>query len=236
MDPKDDKVQNGTDNPSDSPNLPADDGGKKIEDQGTPPSPENKKEDAKPNPDFHNDPAVQEYLDRQWSNREAKLREEFDAKYGKKPDQDPSADEIPGWFGGDAKQWKDYQAHLANTAKDTEERAYQKFKSERDAVDKAQKDANEWFESEIKAIETSAKTTIDRNKLLELVVKHELVDSKGRWNYKAAYEILKGATSTQDPNKDRKKLADSTTQDGGGGEPESKTYKTSEDFRKERPW
>lgn len=232
------KVLNGTEDPSASPNPPANDGGEKTGDQGTPSPQENKDGGAKVNPDFHQDPAVQEYLNRQWQTREAKLKEEmfaeFEKRHGSKKD-DGKPDEIPAWFGGNREQWEAYKQHTGEVITRAKEGAIEEFKKNQEAFQSAQKEANEWFDSEVKSLETDNKTTIDRNKLLEIVIKHELVDSKGRWNYRAAYEILKGATPTQD-NKSRKALADATNKDGGGGEPEPKAYKTSDDFRKERPW
>jgi len=243
MEPKETPVQNGNDNPSGSP-TPAgtETPVEKTGDQGTPTPQENKEVVPNPKPDFHQDPAVQEYLNRQWENREKTLRDEltkeFETRFQPRNHPGDGDEKIPEWFGGTLEQWKSYKASVDEVTKTAEERAYQRFRNETESHAKAQKEANEFFESEVKAIEAESKVTVDRDKLIQTVIKYKLVDPETqRWNYRAAFEIIRGtATPNQDPNKDRKKLADATNKEGGGGEPEPKVYKTSEDFKKDRPW
>lgn len=176
-----------------------------------------------------------EERDRQWEERFSTLKSELTP-----PKPKDESVKIPEWFGGDENQWRAYQADQAKIIADAEERAFQRLQSTTSKESEAVKAANDWFEQSVKGIETETGETVDRNALLETVLKHELIDSKGRWNYRAGFEILRaqsGTTKAKDSNlKDRKKLANATTDGDKGGEGTKFAGKTSEDFQKERPW
>jgi len=80
----------------------------------------------------------------------------------------------------------------------------------------------------------------DAEKLLKTVLDNQLIDTKGRWNYRAGWKILTGQTAAPKPKptgSDKKDLADATAKgSAGGGDPKPKPYMTSADFKKDRPW
>ncbi len=68
---------------------------------------------------------------------------------------------------------------------------------------------------------------------------NDLVDSKGRWNYKAGMRFMNShSTTVHAPKTGDKKLAGITTEDGGAGAGGAapKKFKTPADFRKKKPW
>ena len=86
-------------------------------------------------------------------------------------------------------------------------------------------------------IEEESGEKVDRNKLLKIVQDKELIDSKGRWNYKAGAEFLKLSEKPRNNTElnEKKKLAASTTSDDKP-ETQPKDFKTQEDFRVNKPW
>lgn len=166
------------------------------------------------------------------------IREEFS---GARKDN-ANQTKIPSWFGGDQEQWDAYRADRDAEIKAAEERAIERVKSEKSSEEKAIKEATDFMQSEIAAIESDKTlnpdgSKVDPNKLLKFVLDNDLVDSKGRWNYRAAYRIMRAnSVSTTASTGDRKKIAGATTSDS---KPEStpKDYKTSADFKgANRPW
>ena len=158
---------------------------------------------------------------------------------------------IPAWFGGTQDQWNAYRADRDAELKQIEDRAIERTKSEfkqtSEAGDKAVKDATDWMNSEVAAIEadttlnpTGAK--IDRQALLKVVIDNELIDSKQRWNYRAGFKILNGTTvkapekKPDEKNQEKKKIAASTTTGESGGEKKDDAMATSDTFKKNRPW
>ncbi len=205
---------------------------------------------------FHEDPKVQEYIERQVSKRidgiETKLRDEFKGnteaikkEIGDQRQKNADATKIPPWFGGNQAQWDSYREWFDGHLQQVEERAisrtFEKANTETSQKQKLIDEATAFFNTEIAAI-TADKTLnpsgkpIDPNALLKAALDNDLVDSKGRWNYRAAVKFLKplGAPVV---NKD-KKLADITLDRGGRGDgaPAPKNFKTAEDFKKKRPW
>lgn len=166
-----------------------------------------------------------------------KLREEF--AVGNKPKADEA--KIPAWFGGDQAQWDAYKAdHEAElTAKI--EAATAPFKAKH-AESKAIEEATAYMQSELQAIESDktlnpSGAKLDPNALLKIVVDNDLVDSKGRWNYRAGMRMLQAQSAPKPDNKDKKALAGAT---GSDSKPETipSAVKTSADFKKPgaRPW
>jgi hypothetical protein len=167
-----------------------------------------------------------------------KLRQEFTGKR----EENANQVKIPGWFGGDQTQWDEYRAHEDTRLKEAEERAYQRLQNEKSSEDKRVKEANDYMQSEMSAIESDKELNptgakIDPNKLLKFVLDNDIVDSKGRWNYRAAYKMMQGKSSDdiKKNNKDRKAMAGATTSDNKAEDKQS-AFKTSADFKKNRPW
>ena len=156
--------------------------------------------------------------------------------------------EVPDWFGGDEKQWAGFQKWNSTLLAQAEERGAQKaikgIEEKSAGEQKAIQEATDYMNAEVTAIESDQTLNpkgdkVDKNKLLKFVLDNDLVDSKGRWNYKAAYRMMNAGTtqSTNQSIEDRKKLAGATT---GNEKPEVKPqpYVTSDTFNKpgERPW
>lgn len=238
---------NGEDNSGASPAAPEENKGEENKGEGTP-SPEENKDQAenKPKP-FHEDPAVQDYLNRQWSAREATLRQEIKAEieqqFGKMTKKESEGEEIPEWFGGDLNQWKSFLTFQEKTVEKAKVSAVEEFKKDQQTHTQKIQDANDWFASSINTIETLTGKKIDQNALLTFTLENngtdnKYVDKSGRWDYVKAFNDMQKAANKGDNkgNQDRKVLADGTIKEGGNTEGEKKTYKTSEDFKKERPW
>lgn len=235
-----------------SPVTPAEDNGgeSKPEDGSTPSSEENKGSDENKRPAFHEDPAVQDYLNRQWSQRESKLREEITSQvrkeieenFGKMTKKEEQGEEIPEWFGGDLNQWKQFLAFQEKTIERARASAVEEFQRKQEEQSTKVKEANEWFDTSISTIENLTGKKIDRNALLAYTLEHngaenKFVDSHGRWDYiKAFKEMQEAAAGGNAGLQQRKKIANDTTRDGSKPESEERTYKTSEDFKKSRPW
>lgn len=163
------------------------------------------------------------------------LREEFGTKRQENADQT----KLPSWFGGDQAQWDAYRADRDAELVAAEERAAERITKQSDEKNKAVKDATDFMKSELEVIQddkvlnpTGGK--IDPNKLLKIVIDNDLVDSKGRWNYRAGMKIY-GQTKTGPSIKDRKEIVAATNSDAKG-ETKTSPYKTSADFKKNRPW
>lgn len=195
---------------------------------------------------FDQHPAWQE-RERKWDKRfneqetrhaeEIKqLREEF----GQARKANAQETQIPAWFGGTQEQWDAYRADQDKQLQAAEERALKRFQEQNGAQDKLVQEATEYMQGEIKAIESDKELNptgakIDPNKLLKFVLDNDLVDSKGRWNYRAGFRIMGAQAATAKPAGDRKDIAGATTSEA---KPESKpaAFKTSEDFKRDRPW
>lgn len=235
-------VPTGTENPDDSQPAPEENQEKKPEDDATP-SPEDKQEAPKVLA-FHEDPKVQEYIDRQMTAREAKMKEEwqkdFEARINKPKDN--TDEEIPEWFGGDAKQWQSFLAHQEKIIEKARKGAVEEFQNGLKAEDNKVKEANDWFEQSVTTIEGLTGKKVDRNALLAYTLEKQYIDGSRRWDYfKAAKEMFGAAAVPPKDDKkpaldERKKLADATTKDTGKSEPSTKAFKTNEDFKKEKPW
>lgn len=104
-------------------------------------------------------------------------------------------------------------------------------------------EATSFFENEVKEIESNKDMNpkglkVDRNKLLKCALDNDLIDSQGRWNYRAAWRILQHSEATKPSGTQEKKdLAQATTSDN---RPAGKTpsMTTSRDFKNpaKRPW
>lgn len=201
---------------------------------------------------FHEDPKVQDYIERQMATREAKLRDEFEGKLKNYTPVQKKEEEnvpIPEWFGGDEKQWKAYRADQQRTLEDERKRAvdeaFERINVSHSTQTKAVQEANEHFDSSIKKLETESGQKIDRNELLKFVLDNKIIDAETqRWDYVRGYRWMQAekvaAQTKGDKNKVRKDLAGATTNDSGGkgGAKDEGTVRTSEDFQSSanRPW
>lgn len=199
--------------------------------QDSSPEDKQKKDDKEPVP-FNEDPKIQDYINRQV---EKGLEDGFQKRFQPKKDEDVK---IPGWFGGDADQWKEYQADQARIIEETETRAIQRIEDKKTKEEEALKVAQDWFEENIKSLESDKTLNptgekVDRNLLLKTAMDEELIDTQGRWNYKAAYKIIKNSGKSEDDSniEERKRLADVSASSSNKGEPKNKDFKTSKDFK-----
>lgn len=196
---------------------------------------------------FHQHPRWKERED-DWTKKfnEQESRHQEDLKtireeFGNKREHNANQDTIPSWFGGDQQQWDAYRADRDAEIQQAEERAIARITEKSTAEDKAVKDATDYMQSELNALEADKTLNpsgdkIDPNKLLKFTLDNDLVDSKGRWNYRAAFKLMNaGKTEVKPVNKDRKVIADATTSEGKA-ETKTSDVKTSADFRKSRPW
>ena len=196
-----------------------------------------------------------EWLDR-FNSQETRHQDELKTaiegirkEIGQKRDDNAAQTKIPAWFGGTQEQWDAYKAdrdaELKAIGDDAEKRAVERIKGESKKEEDAVKAATDFLRSEVAAIEadkdlnpTGAK--IDEAKLLKVVLDNQLIDTQGRWNYRAGMRILNGAPAPAAKPKgpdDKKIIADASTKGGtGGGDQKPKTYMTSADFKKDRPW
>ena len=161
----------------------------------------------------------------------------------------PTIEAKPSWFGGTDEEWASFTVWNDGKIDGAKKGAVQEIKTQGTEDDTAVKEATDYLQSEITAIGADTKLnpsgkpltkdTVD--KLLKIVLETDggLVDSNGRWNYKAGWRILQGQTvKPKNPNlKEKKKIAANAT-DNKGGDTVPANFKTSEDFEDEnkRPW
>jgi len=145
--------------------------------------------------------------------------------------------EIPDWFGGDDKQWKDYERFNNDLISKAREEAVREIQEKGESDKKSIDAATSYMNSEVEALEKEYGVKIDRNKLLKTTLDERLVDTEGKWNYRVAYKLMKSSTDfkKQDNLNAKKKIAESTTSDKYSEE-KTKDYSTSEDFKYTRPW
>ena len=166
----------------------------------------------------------------------AKIREDFG---NDKKSAESKA--MPSWFGGDQKQWDAYQADRVAEIKEAEDRVIKRFEGTKSAEQKAVEDATAFMKSEIVAIQDDKDLNpsgkpVDPNKLLKVVMDNELVDSKGRWNYRAGMKIMNASSKAPVKKTDNKKKIAGATTSESTGEDKPKAYKTTKDFQQNRPW
>ncbi len=175
-----------------------------------------------------------------------KLREEIIGNKSQptKPANDEAV-EVPEWFGGDEKQYRAYLSHQDQLLEKAEERARAKLAEESTREQVRIDEATKFFEEQLAALEADKDLNpkgenIDKNKLLKFVLDNDLVDSKGRWNYRAGFQIMRSQAGQPkaDATKDRKDLAAATISGSSKGGERTADVMTSEDFHKpgKRPW
>ena len=195
---------------------------------------------------FHEHPRWKE-RETEWDTRfnEQETRHQDDLKnlreeFGGARKANAEATKIPSWFGGDQAAWDAYRADRDVELKAAEDRAYDRLTNAKSTETKAIEEATTYMQTELTSIEsdktlnpTGAK--IDPNKLLKIVMDNDLVDSKGRWNYRAGFRIYLQGESAAGDKGDRKVIAGATTSESKG-ESKPAPYKTSADFKRDRPW
>jgi len=239
--PKDEK-ENSTDSPSEETKHEEEEN--KGDEEG------NKKPDEDPDKDkpFHEHP--------RWTQRESewtkrfneqetrhqedlqKIREEFSGARK----ENANNTEIPSWFGGDQDQWNAYRADRDKELKEAADMAIKNLSKAKEDEDKAVKDATEYMQKQIEALESDKSinptgSKIDPNKLLKYVLDNDLVDSQGRWNYRAGFKAMKAESKAPIvETKQRKEIAAATGTEARGEEKPT-NYKTGADFKgAKRPW
>lgn len=171
------------------------------------------------------------------------MREELDEKYGK-PQGNNAPTTVPSWFGGDEQQFADFQIYNQSLIDEAKENIQKGITKKSEVEQTAIKTATDYMNTEISSIESNKVlnpegVNIDKNKLLKFVLDNELVDTKGQWNYKAGWQLMKaGVKSAKNKTIDEKKqVAGATITDGPAGS-DKPAYTTSEDFQNptNRPW
>lgn len=224
-------------------------------------SDDGKKSDGEKEPAFHEHPRWKERED-EWNKRfndqesrhanELKTAiESIRSEFGDARKDNAQQTKIPSWFGGTQEQWDAYRtdrdAELKSAQAAAIETATKQIKESAGAESNAVKEATDFMNSEVAAIESNkelnpAGTKIDREALLKVVLENELIDSKGRWNYRAGFKILNGSTVKTEAkvnvqNQEKKKVAAATTTSETTKDSSKDTqYATPETFKKNRPW
>lgn len=217
--------------------------------------------DAKKDDNFANHPRWKE-REEDWNKRFndqekrhvdeiEKLRQELQTKLSSKVEEKPAietTDEVPAWFGGDEEDWKGFQEWnkglLAQAEQRGADKAMKGIEEKSSAEQKAIQEATDYFRSELTAIETDKTINpngekVDQNKLLKFTLDNDLVDSKGRWNYRAAFKMMSAAKAdtTTATTKEKKTIAAATMSEKSS-DTKSGNVTTSDDFNKPgaRPW
>lgn len=156
---------------------------------------------------------------------------------------------IPAWFGGTQEQWDAYRADRDAELHASEDRVIERFTKEREQSSKAEqdavKDATDYMRTEMASIESDKTLNPSGVKfdqktaetLLQTVLDNQLIDTKGRWNYRAGFRLMMaGRTTEKKPDTTEKKKVAAATTSEGKADDKKPTYATSADFKKDRPW
>lgn len=206
-----------------------------------------KGDDTDENKPFHEHPRWKQ-RETEWEKRfnEQETRHQDDLKaireeFGNARKDNAEQVKIPSWFGGTQEQWDAYRADRDADIKTAEDRAYERLNSEKSVQEKAVAEATTYMQNEVSAIEndktlnpTGAK--IDPNKLLKIVIDNDLVDSKGKWNYRAGFRMMQASGNTSISKPGERKTVAGATNSESKAESKPTPYKTTSDFKKNRPW
>lgn len=195
---------------------------------------------------FHEDPKVQDYINRQVESKKGEWLSEAETKISERfaPKEQTK---VPPWFGGGdssnpelVSQYESFQEDIATMSEERARQAVEEYKSEQDKQTSLVEEATRYFDESIESIEKSTGKRLaesDRNELMKFVYDNELIDGKGRWNYSKGYEFM-NAVKTKEPSdlEERKRLAALANSDNKA-ETSPKDFKTSDDFKGgNRPW
>lgn len=211
------------------------------------PSPEgevNTQDEPEKNTPFHEHPRWKE-RESEWEDRFNKQEERYQQELNKirqefAPKQETKT-EIPEWFGGDQKQWDQFQAFNQQQLEAAEKRALEKINAEEAKEKEAVKAATEYMNKQIDEIQSDSSLnptgdTIDKHKLVKFTIDNDLVDSKGNWNYKAAWQLMQANTPTPTEKANNRKSVAKALSSDKRAEPASPSFKTSKDFATNKPW
>ena len=213
---------------------------------------------------FHEHPRWKEREDewtRRFNDQETRHADELKQalegirkEFGQARDANAKQTQIPAWFGGTQEQWDAYRAdrdaELKAAGDAAVKEARESLKNEQGAEAKAVEEATAYLRSEMAAIEgdktlNPSGKKIDRetaDKLLKTVIDNELIDTKGRWNYRAGWRLMNAGSAEAKPapkvdTKEKKEVAAaSTSESRGGSEKDKPAIATSDTFKKNRPW
>lgn len=212
------------------------------------PAPEGEKTPDEKEPRFNEHPRWKE-RETEWTERfnqqEVRHREDISKlrdEFGGTRKENAEQTKIPAWFGGNKEAWDAYRADRDVELQAAEERAFNRIAAASTQQERAVAEATAYMTSEIASIEQDATLNptgekIDAEALLKTVLDNDLIDSKGSWNYKAGYRMMK-AGSAPAPKKvvqGNKELAGALGTDSKG-EKAPQPFKTSADFKKNKPW
>jgi hypothetical protein len=163
-----------------------------------------------------------------------------------KPAQSPPAEEkveVPEWFAGDEEAFQSFSEwHNSRLEKLLEARA-SKETEQKTQESKRIEEATQYFNEQVAALESDKDLNpngekIDHNKLLKFVMDNDLVDSQGRWNYKAGYRMMRAQTTgkASEDAEERRKLAAVTAGKSRPEAPKESAVTTSEYFKTHKPW
>lgn len=199
---------------------------------------------------FHEHPRWKE-REESWQKRFNEMEQRHQDMLSKllqnKTEEKPEKVEIPVWFVGGEEEWNDYKKSQEAIEARAEERAFKRIQAEKEKEMQAKaqeekmiQEATEYFQKSLDEIKNDSKLNptgdeIDANKLVNYTMENNLIDDKGRWDYKKAYRFMKLEEPLEKPNANRKTVAGATTSNNKG-ENKERDYKTSEDFKKYRPW
>lgn len=151
--------------------------------------------------------------------------------------------EIPEWFAGDQDLWNKFRKDQKEELTAVKEEIVANVEAKEEARKKGIKEATDYIKSEVSFIEGDKKLNpeglkVDQNKLYKVVLDNNIIDTDGRWNYRAGWLILKSQTKGKEKdttNKDRKVVAGALNSDN---KPEKKQvpYKTNKDFEMNPQW
>ena len=206
-----------------------------------------KGDDADKDTPFHEHPRWKQReteWDKRFNDQESRHQEDLKAireEFGNARKDNAEQVKIPSWFGGTQKQWDAYRVDRDADIKTAEDRAYERLNSEKSGQEKAVAEATTYMQNEVSAIEndktlnpTGAK--IDPNKLLKIVIDNDLVDSKGKWNYRAGFRMMQASGNTSISKPGERKTVAGATNSESKAESKPAPYKTTSDFKKNRPW
>jgi hypothetical protein len=171
-----------------------------------------------------------------------RIKDAIEASGAKKSDVTDEA--VPTWFGGDAEAWKGFLEWNNQLHNKSQSAALKSVNEKSEADQKLIDDATIYMNDQVKEIQESKTLNpqgvkVDRNKLFKFVSDEDLVDSKGRWNYKAAWKMMQNVTTKKTKTKidEKKKIASASISDNRA-EDKTKDFKTSTDFADpaKRPW
>jgi len=219
-----DNLENVTDLTATETETPTDSSPETKPEATTPTATEDKTNSEPHNVPFHEDPKVQDYINRQVEKRISEMNPKAPAAEQPPVTQQP---QIPSWFAGDRNDpathaaWKEFADYLSGMTAKAKSDAIAELKSQQEQEQARIKEAQDWFKQSIAGIESTEKVQLsdsDRNKLMKFVYDNYIVDDKGRWNYSKAFQFMKAMekASQADPKASieaRKKIAADSTSD-----------------------